>query len=618
MFPKRKTRRSFQFEDLEARQLMAADLFLDFGNAFSFNATQNQQVFQVEMLTDNRVNGPLNNGVVNASVPGQLTSLLDGMVSRGIDYDQNGTVNVLDADALSVDVVEMVNRIYEPFDVNVKVVGSANMNQVIDKLDDQATNDAYIFIAGQSLIESTFGIAAVNIGNTRDNVAFAYANTILDDALEDADPDGHPFELLAQQLARTAAHEAAHTFGLRHLLETEEGLTADQLTLSTSDIMDVESDTRHQFMSLFTRWDGLPTENGTQNAFQVLANNVGLKANGPAYVTGTGASDTILIQGIGNNQAQVTVSAFRDADHTDLIETQSYVISTVNGVLVEGGRRNDRIEAINLTVPVTLRGGQGQDVLIGTGSGDVLEGDSGNDSLLGAGGSDIYLFRGPRYLDLGSDSIDDTGGARDTLDFSQLDFAINVNLASTLNQEIEKRPSTIITLPNGQLTELTLYGIPFDSRLNLDLTPGTGTTGIENVRGSAYSDRIHGNELNNQLFGFAGSDWMWGYGGLDELFGGSHNDILRGGDARDLLFGELGRDDLFGEAGNDRLDGGYDGQADTLNGGAGADEFVQRYRWEWINLGYYPYLRRVARLVEGETLADFNAGLGDVIVQAMV
>jgi Ca2+-binding RTX toxin-like protein len=615
MSAKRKTRRRFQFEGLEARQLMAADLYLDFGNAFALNATQNQHLFQVEMLTDNRVNGPLTNGAVHSSVPGQLTSLLDSMVSRAMDYDQNGLVNTFDADALASDVTEMVSRIFEPFAVNVKVVGSGNMNQVIDKLDDQSTNDAYIFVAGRSLT-STFGVAAVNTGNTRDNVAFAYADTIFDDALEEGaeDPAGHPWEFLVHALARTTAHEAAHTFGLRHLLEAEDGLTDDQLLMSASDIMDDDAGGRHETMSLFTRWDGLPTDNGTQNAFQVMVNNVGLKANGPAFVTGTGAHDVIRIEGTANNQATVTVSAYRDADHTDLIETQSYTISTANGILVEAGRRDDLVEVFNVSTSVTLRGGEGKDDLYGSNGNDIFEGDEGNDDMLGGAGNDTYLFRGPRYQNYGLDDVDETSGSDDVLDFSALDFAISVNLASVNNQDIERGPVLSIVTADGQVSETPLPMVPFNPRLRLDLKSGTtGSTGIENVRGTRFNDRIYGNELDNELFGNAGHDWLYGYDGLDTLVGGIGNDTLQGGAHRDHLFGEGGLDQLFGELGDDYLEGGFDGFADVLNGGSGADEFVQYYRWNRPT-GQIP----TYQLVEGENIADYFAKARDKKVKKTV
>jgi Ca2+-binding RTX toxin-like protein len=322
-----------------------------------------------------------------------------------------------------------------------------------------------------------------------------------------------------------------------------------------------------------------------------------------------------VIEGTGNNQATVTISAFRDDDRTDLIETQSYQINTANGVLVEGGRRNDHIEVLNLSVPVTLRGGSGIDELIGSDGNDTLEGDHGSDTLKGGAGSDTYLFRGPRYQALHSDKIDDVSGTDDVLDFSALNFAINVDLASTANQAIDYAPPswTTFQMVRGQFGfEPRLVTHTLESRLNLDLKTGTGSTGIENVRGTRFDDRIYGNELDNELFGNDGIDWLYGYDGIDSMSGGAGADILRGGDKRDYLYGEAGLDQLFGENGDDYLDGGFDGYADIVNGGQGADEFVQRYAWVWTTTPT-GYRFKTLQLLEAEVLDDFSAALGDKI-----
>jgi Ca2+-binding RTX toxin-like protein len=132
------------------------------------------------------------------------------------------------------------------------------------------------------------------------------------------------------------------------------------------------------------------------------------------------------------------------------------------------------------------------------------------------------------------------------------------------------------------------------------------------------NDRIYGNELDNNLFGDAGSDWLYGLDGIDTLVGGDGNDILRGGNARDYLFGGSGFDQLFGDAGDDYLDGGFDGVADSLNGGEGADEFVQYYRKVLTILPFSSTVITTDQLAEAELLADLNSGLGDHVVRRYI
>jgi hypothetical protein len=72
----------------------------------------------------------------------------------------------------------------------------------------------------------------------------------------------------------------------------------------------------------------------------------------------------------------------------------------VAGFEVNAGPGNDSITvARGVEIPVTLRGGAGQDVLVGASGSDKLIGGEGNDELSGRGGDDL-LYGGP-----GNDSL---------------------------------------------------------------------------------------------------------------------------------------------------------------------------------------------------------------------
>ena len=88
----------------------------------------------------------------------------------------------------------------------------------------------------------------------------------------------------------------------------------------------------------------------------------------------------------------------------------------------------------------------------------------------------------------------------------------------------------------------------------LDTFGNTDTlAGVEQVRGTQYSDYIVGSALDNEL---NGGD------GFDVLFGGAGNDNLRGDEGgnfnqgNDVLYGGDGDDRFKGGAGNDFVDGG--------------------------------------------------------------
>ena len=68
---------------------------------------------------------------------------------------------------------------------------------------------------------------------------------------------------------------------------------------------------------------------------------------------------------------------------------------SIGGFEVNAGGGEDRVAvAKNITVPVTMRGGAGDDVLIGGAGPDKLIGGQGNDRLVGRRGDDV-LYGGP-------------------------------------------------------------------------------------------------------------------------------------------------------------------------------------------------------------------------------
>jgi Ca2+-binding RTX toxin-like protein len=141
----------------------------------------------------------------------------------------------------------------------------------------------------------------------------------------------------------------------------------------------------------------------------------------------------------------------------------------------------------------TLTGGDGDDVLNGGDGVDTLNGGAGSDQLIGGLGADQLI---------GGDGLD-------TADYGA-----------------------------------ALAGVIVDLKAGV-VSGGAGAdslSGIENITGSVFNDRLTGFTGANVLDGGDGDDQLSGFGDNDSLIGGLGNDLLVGGAGNDRIDGGIGRD----------------------------------------------------------------------------
>lgn len=253
--------------------------------------------------------------------------------------------------------------------------------------------------------------------------------------------------------------------------------------------------------------------------------------SGDDIIEGRGGSDTIWL-GYGNDQVVYAGNGHLGTDTFDY--TLDY--NTLNfmelsrGVKVDLAIADTQLVASGLKLNFksstafyrvlgsafndSLKGNDLLNVLGGHHGNDTLEGRGGNDYLFGGNQNDRYVFSGNN---LGTDRISGTTNGVNTLDFSDFQRSVVVNLANTSQQ--------IVSVSN---LELIIESV----------------TAINHVLGSRNHDVIKGNNIRNIIKG---------NGGNDTLYGGGANDWLVGGAGRDGLFGGAGADDLDGGSGPDRI-----------------------------------------------------------------
>lgn len=236
-------------------------------------------------------------------------------------------------------------------------------------------------------------------------------------------------------------------------------------------------------------------------------------------VTGTSSANTITVRSNSDNGSFVEVVLDGTTEFAGLA-------ATIDKVKVYGQAGDDTIDLSDLDTDlnVTVYGEDGADSITGSSYADQIEGGAGDDTLAGGDGSDNYVFAGGS---LGDDSVTETGGGADLLDFSSFGSAATVNIGITSKQTVAA---------------------------GLSLTLSTGT-GIERVYGSASADSITGNSLAN---------YLWGGGG---------DDTISSGEGNDYIWGQQGDDYLVGGSGSDYYNfGGTDLGTDTLNETSGTGD----------------------------------------------
>ncbi|MCW2923837.1 MAG: hypothetical protein JWM98_1241 [Thermoleophilia bacterium] len=208
-------------------------------------------------------------------------------------------------------------------------------------------------------------------------------------------------------------------------------------------------------------------------------------------------------------------------------------------VYLDGGTQDDQLtlqtSGAAATIPATIMGHRGNDVLRGDGGADSIFGqDAGGD--IGNEGDDIL------YGGCGGDDFAGGGGS-DTVSYDDGEIC------------------------HDDYLTITLDNLANDGRASEHDNVGGSATSVENIDGSNTSladDTITGDSGPNVIAGFAGNDHLNGGAGNDTIDGGVDGDELTGGTGTDTLFGDAGGDNFHTVDGEvDSIDCGGDGS----NGG---------------------------------------------------
>ena len=205
--------------------------------------------------------------------------------------------------------------------------------------------------------------------------------------------------------------------------------------------------------------------------------------------------------------------------------TKSFTIDVIDVVnIVRGGAGNDRM--VGTSGADRLNGKGGDDRIDGKGGDDLIWGGTGNDTLLGGDGNDTLRGGSGDDLLIGGRGADKLygGPGNDTASYQDATRGVSANLA--------------------------------DAGANTGDAKGDTYSSIENLTGSDFNDRLTGHARANVLKGGKGDDILTGGRGGDTLYGGEGADIFVFTALADSTVRASGRDLIadFRQADNDRID----------------------------------------------------------------
>jgi hypothetical protein len=402
-------------------------------------------------------------GIPNVLPPGATAPT--NALNTAIDFNGDGNRgDFADYLALKTSVINLVQQIFQPFNVTVQEVQDATIGV-------PNPGDIYVFVGGVRDTSKDSGTGANSnapgVANmmgqlrtiygdaggpsTDGTVALVYADKLMLDLARAANNRKFPIDVA---ISNVVAREVALALGVGvtpinnpNTISGYPGQTLEDVSdFMFADIVNVDvNHTYLQNIGMFTRYtlmqQGSINPANTANTYDALVAALAatpadaINPNGPAYVTGTGAFDIVNLTQSQTDPTMVTVSvtAYTDNTFTQIIETPpavafpAYDIDPSVGILIQLGRSDDRIQ-IDASVGPLLNGNK----------------------ITVRGGS-------------GATEVDISGNGIDNGTFMPDDTTVNVpGLGATLTTNITTDDGTDITIEEGNINEV-IYASNFNS-----------------------------------------------------------------------------------------------------------------------------------------------------------
>ncbi len=397
----------------------------------------------------------------------------------------------------------------------------------------------------------------IRLGAENDNITIADGHTVIGGAGSDT--------VTLAEASGSYTVERVSTDGNDNGLSYFEGdfrvvATASHSSASSGDTVAVLRGVENVLGSGGGVIDNLSNFSGNNNAFIVTP------GADPTQAFDTAVSGDSVTFGSGGNTDFVNAREVITSDTigVGLAQAQNLTLTLSEALGVKAavftGTAGANVKLLGNNLGVVL------DASAASGDGVTLQGGTGDDVFIGSQGDDtIILATG------GGDDVIDGGSGSDTATFLSSGTSLDIDLSTGLQQNFDpdgSGPAPSGDYYIGNLGDRTLY---FAADASGDAT-------VENIVATNQSDSIVGDANDNDYSGAGGGDLIRGGDGNDTIDGGDGDDGqdggggLYGGVGNDTIIGGAGDDDLYGEAGNDTLNAGIGNN--RVAGGAGDDTYT--------------------------------------------
>jgi Ca2+-binding RTX toxin-like protein len=333
--------------------------------------------------------------------------------------------------------------------------------------------------------------------------------------------------------------------------------------------------------------------------------SVQLDLRGPGG-NGDGAADTVTVNATQGDDVFGVVGDAGGVTVFGLPATVNLFFQEIanDRLVLNGQGGDDVIDATGLEadgIQLTMNGGLGNDIFLGSEGNDLINGGDGNDVALMGAGDDVFVWNPGDDNDI----LEGQAGF-DTMLFNGANVAENISILANGGRVIFFRNIASVTMDLNDVEAINYNALGGADTITINDLSGTDVTEINlslastigGALGDGSADTVVINATNGddvivvvgdgssvQVLGLAATVNITGFeAGLDRLVinaldgsdvveasglgagsilltvdGGNGDDVIIGGDGDDILFGGVGDDVLIGGPGLDFIDGGPGG-----------------------------------------------------------